>query len=211
MAVARASAPRSLERPTIDVSALPPGAFGARSLMWWGTLGIVLIEGTGFVLVIAAYFYLSQRMPAWPPAAVPNPDLTWGSLNVALLLISAVPNQLAKKAAERIDLRGVRIWLLVCLALGVAFNIVRVYEFRHLNVTWYHDAYGSIVWLLLGLHTVHIVTDVLDTGVLTTLMFVGPIEERRFVDVSENAVYWYFVVATWLPIYGVIYWAPRVL
>ena len=40
-------------------------------------------------------------------------------------------------------------------------------------------------------------------------MFIGPIEEHRFVDVEENAVYWYFVVLAWLPIYGVIYWAPR--
>jgi heme/copper-type cytochrome/quinol oxidase subunit 3 len=128
-----------------------------------------------------------------------------------LLLASAVPNQLAKSAAERIDLRGVRIWMVVCLLFGAAFNVVRALEFTTLNVTWYHDAYGSIVWLLLGLHTTHIVTDLLDTGVLALLMFTGPIEERRFVDVSENAVYWYFVVFAWLPIYGVIYWAPRVL
>ena len=40
---------------------------------------------------------------------------------------------------------------------------------------------------------------------------VGPIEEKRFVDVEENAVYWYFVVGAWLPIYGVIYWAPRLI
>ena len=45
---------------------------------------------------------------------------------------------------------------------------------------------------------------------LTALMFVGPVEEKRFVDVSENALYWYFVVLTWLPIYVVLYWAPRV-
>jgi cytochrome c oxidase subunit 3 len=47
--------------------------------------------------------------------------------------------------------------------------------------------------------------------VLTVLMFAGPVEEHRFVDVEENAVYWYFVVLAWLPIYGVIYWAPRLL
>jgi cytochrome c oxidase subunit I+III len=28
------------------------------------------------------------------------------------------------------------------------------------------------------------------------------------VDVSENALYWYFVVGSWLPIYAVIYLAP---
>ena len=70
---------------------------------------------------------------------------------------------------------------------------------------------GAIVWLILGLHTAHIVTDFLDSTVLAALMFVGPVEEHRFVDVEENAVYWYFVVLAWLPIYGVIYWAPRVL
>ena len=43
--------------------------------------------------------------------------------------------------------------MVVCLVFGVAFNVVRVFEFTHLNVSWDHDAYGSIVWLLLGLHT----------------------------------------------------------
>lgn len=178
--------------------------------MWWGTLGIVFIEGTAFALAIAAYFFYAFRFPRWPPGGVAPPDLLWGTVNTFVLVLSAIPNELAKKASERIDLRGTRIWLLVCVGFGVLFNLVRVFEFRHLNVSWSHSAYGSIVWLLLGLHTTHIVTDFLDTLVLTALMFIGPIEERRFVDVSENAVYWYFVVAAWLPIYGVLYWAPRV-
>ena len=45
--------------------------------------------------------------------------------------------------------------------------------------------------------------------VLTALMHTGPIEGTRFVDVSENALYWYFVVMSWLPIYAVIYLVPR--
>jgi cytochrome c oxidase subunit I+III len=47
--------------------------------------------------------------------------------------------------------------------------------------------------------------------VLAVLLFTGPVEERRFVDAEDNAGYWYFVVLTWLPIYGVIYWAPRLI
>ena len=47
------------------------------------------------------------------------------------------------------------------------------------------------------------------SAVLAVLMFTGPLEERRFVDVSENAMYWYFVVLSWLPIYALIYFAPR--
>jgi cytochrome c oxidase subunit I+III len=42
-------------------------------------------------------------------------------------------------------------------------------------------------------------------------MFTRHAEPKRFVDVSENALYWYFVVGSWIPIYAVIYFAPRVL
>jgi len=193
---------------TLDVSHLPPGAFGHRSILWWGTMGIVLIEGTMFALVVGAYFYLRTRADTWPPN-LPPPDLKWGTLNTFILLASAIPNELAKRAGERIDLAGVRLWLVVCLIFGAGFNVVRVFEFATLNCLWSTNAYGSVVWFLLGMHTVHILTDVIDTGVLTALMFTGPIEEKRFVDVAENALYWYFVVLVWLPVYGVIYWAPR--
>ncbi len=196
---------------TLDVSALPPGAFGARSLNFWGTLGIIVIEGTVFALAIAAYLFLVTRTADWPPDGGAPPDLQWGLVNTLVLLTSLIPNELARRAAEKTDLAQVRLWMVACLAWGVVFNIVRIYEFRHLNVMWNRDAYGSIVWLILGLHTTHIVTDFLDSAVLAVLMLVGPIEERRFVDVEENAVYWYFVVLAWLPIYGVIYWAPRLL
>lgn len=198
-------------RRALDVSMLAPGGFGHRSLMWWGTLGLVAIEGTMFALLIGAYFYLRSRVTYWPPQNIAPPDLRWGTLNLLILLASAVPNELAKKAAVKIDLRAVRLWLVVCIVFGLGFNAVRAVEFMHLNVTWSYDAYGSIVWMLLAMHTVHIATDVVDTCVLTALMFIGPIEERRFVDVQENAVYWYFVVFAWLPIYGVIYWAPRII
>jgi len=196
---------------TIDVSRLAPSAFGTRSLMWWATMGMILIEGMVFALTIGAYFYLETRSDGWPPGDIPPPQLRWGTLNVAVLLFSLIPNQLAKNAAERVDLRGVRIWMVVGLAFALAFNIVRIFEFARLNVWWNENAYGSIVWLLLGLHTTHILTDFLDSLVLAALMFTGPIEEKRFVDVAENAVYWYFVVLSWLPIYGVIYWAPRLI
>lgn len=193
---------------TLDVSGLAPGAFGHRSILWWGTMGMIVIEGMAFALAIATYFYIRLRNSTWPPN-LPPPELIWGTLNVFVLLASAVPNELAKRAAEKIDLARVRLWLLVCLGFGVAFNVIRVFEFTALNCQWNTNAYGSIVWMLLGLHTVHIVTDVVDTSVLTLLMFLGPIEEKRFVDVAENSMYWYFVVGTWMPIYGVLYWAPR--
>lgn len=192
----------------LDAAALPTHAFGHRNLMWWGTMGLIAIEGTVFALAIVSYFYLRIHAPKWPPNT-PPPDWLWGTLNTAVLLASLWPNQRLKQAAEAGDLRRMRAGFFWCLAFSVAFLVLRVFEFRHLNVRWDNDAYGSIVWLLLGLHTLHLLTDTYDTGVLAVLMYTGPLEGQRLVDVSENAVYWYFVVASWLPIYAVLYWAPR--
>lgn len=192
----------------LDVAGLPSYGFSHRSPMWWGTLGIMAIEGTVFALTIVTYFYLRSQSDEWPPGLAP-PKLLWGTLNTLILLASAIPNQWAKKAALRHDLAGVRRALVVCLAFAVAFIVVRVLEFGALDCKWDSNAYGSVVWMLLGLHTTHLVTDFADTAVLAVLMFTGPLEGKRFVDVSENAVYWDFVVLAWLPIYGVLYWAPR--
>jgi cytochrome c oxidase subunit 3 len=192
----------------LDVKGLPTFGFGHRSPMWWGTMGLVAIESTVFALAIMSYFYLRSHAAAWPISGLP-PDLLWGSVNTSVMVGSMVPNHFAKRAAERLDLPKVRLWMTVCMLVSVAFLTVRVFEFQTLNTHWDSDAYGSIVWMLLGLHTTHLITDAYDSLVLTVLMFTGPLEGKRFVDVSENAGYWYFVVLSWIPIYAVIYWGAR--
>jgi cytochrome c oxidase subunit 3 len=194
----------------LDVSRLPTYAYGNRSLMWWGTLGMILIESTVFIIAIVTYFYLRERVNDWPPSGA-QPALLYGTLNTLILLASAIPNEWTRRVAEKEDLKAVRIGLVICILFGVAFLIVRVFEFGALNTRWNESAYGSVVYALMTLHTIHLITDFIDTVVLGALMFIGPLSGRRFVDVSENAFYWYFVVISWLLIYATVYLAPRVL
>jgi heme/copper-type cytochrome/quinol oxidase subunit 3 len=193
---------------TLDVSGLPSYRFSHHSLMWWGVVAMMAIEGTVFAMALATYFYLWSQAESWPLSA-PPPELKWGTLNVIVLLASAWPNQWSKRAGEECNERKVKIGLVIGTLFGIALIAVRALEFTTLNVRWDTNAYGSMVWMLLGLHTTHLVTDVYDTVVLAVLFFTGPVEGKRYVDVSENSLYWYFVVLTWLPIYAVIYWAPR--
>lgn len=192
----------------IDVAPMASFAFSHRSLMWWGTVGVIAIEGTVFALAIFTYFFLWSHSTTWPLTA-PPPDLRWGVINTLIMLASLLPNHWTKRAAEQLDLRKVRIGLLVCLAFAAAFLIVRIFEFRTLNVRWDSSAYGSAVWILMALHTTHLLTDVFDTIVLAVLMFTPLVEGKRYVDVSENAMYWYFVVIAWLPVFATVYLAPR--
>jgi cytochrome c oxidase subunit III len=199
----------SAER-TIDVSGLPTYAFGHRALTWWATWSMIFMEGTMLVILLITYFFLRTAVPNWPPGTTPPPDLVWGTINAAIIVGSVVPNHLAKRASESLDLKRTRVWMLVTLAFAVAFGIIRIFEFKHLHCRWDQNAYGSIVYLNLGFHTTHLLTDMVDTVVLIALMFIGPVEGRRFVDVSENCIYWDFVIVIWLLIYAVLYLAPRV-
>jgi cytochrome c oxidase subunit 3 len=196
-------------RVALDLSRLPDSGFGAKSPMWWGTLAFTALEGMGFLLAAASYLYLAFLNPNWPLGA-PPPDLLPGTIVTLVLLASVVPNRLLDGWARAEDLCKVRIGLVIMTALGVLLMIVRIFEFPALRIAWDENAYGSLVWFLLGLHTAHLVTDLGDTAVLMALMFTRHGKSgRRFSDVSDNAFYWDFVVVSWVLIYALIYWFPR--
>ena len=199
-------------RPTFarDLGDLPSHAFSHRSLTWWGIIGFMVIEGTAFTLTIAAYFFLMSQEQEWAPRPWLPPNLLAGTLFTILILLSEIPNTMIKKAAERYDVAAIRRLLPVIVAIGLVLLVIRGFEFNSLNVMWYDNAYGSIIWALLLLHTTHIGTDWVDSIVLWLLMRTPHGEApRRIVDTDENSLYWRFVWLAWIPIYLLIYWVPR--
>ncbi|MHC9420193.1 cytochrome c oxidase subunit 3 [Sphingomonas citri] len=202
-------APREVEV-VGDLSGLPASASGARHLVWWGNIGFMLIEGTGFALAAAAYLYLmTQQAPAWPPPGTRPPDLSWGLVFTLGLLLSELPNLWVRRRALAKDARGVRVGVAAMAVLGLLLLIPRGYELAHLNTRWDSDAYGSVVWMLMVLHTSHVVTDWGDTAVQAAWLFTHEIGDDQFADVEDNANYWTFVVLTWLPIGAIVYGLAR--
>lgn len=190
-----------------DVSLLPSYAFGPANPLWWGTAAFMLIEGLAFVFGGVTYLYFYYHNQSWPLG--PQPGLLWSTSILALLLASELPNMWLKKAAKGHDLRKVRIGLLIMSVIGIAALVLRGFEFTTLNIRWDDNAYGSITWFLLGFHTLHLLTDVVETLVMTVCIFIGPVDMRRFPEVQDNQDYWHFVVFFWLLLYGVLYWLPR--
>jgi cytochrome c oxidase subunit 3 len=192
-----------------DLSGLPRHAFGPAATTWWGTLGFITLEGVGFLLAAGAYLYLMTLAQKWPLNA-PQPNPWPGTVVTVLLLVSLPLNHFLSRWSKQEEPVLVRWGLVGMSLLGVLPLAVRWFEFTAVNVRWDSNAYGSLVWFVLGLHTAHLLTDLGDTLVLTALMFTRHgTNGRRFSDVSDNAFYWDFVVLSWLPLYALIYWVPR--
>lgn len=191
------------------LEALPKSAMGPRSLLWWGTFGFMLIEGTGFLLAAAAYLYLRGQAGGWPPPGDRLPDHLWGALFTAMAVLSLIPNIWTARMAKQKRALEARWGVLAMTLVAVGMMVLRGYEFGHLNIRWDQDAYGSLTWLMMVLHTTHVITDLGDTAVLAAWLFSHECGDDQFSDINDNAGYWNFVVLAWLPVYLLVYWGPR--
>ena len=198
-------------RPAGDLSELPSVVFGWRSLMWWATLGFVLIEGFTLVLCAASYVYLTQNFTTWPPEHTPLPSLGAPTIQVIVMLASLPVVWWTAKAARRFELGKVRIGLVLATLFAIAFVGLRAVELLvSLNVRWDTNAYGSAAWTIVGAHTTLLLLDVADTLGLTFLFFVREMPGKSYSDANDNSFYWYFTVGIWIPIYLIVYVGPRI-
>jgi cytochrome c oxidase subunit I+III len=198
-------------RPVADVRALPRTVFGHRALMWWGTLGFIVIEGSTLVICAVSYFYLRRNYATWPPEHIYRPDLVIPTIQAGLMLLSNIPMRYVDRASSRMDLNGVRRGLVICSILIVAMSILRLFELRALNVRWDTTAYGSAAWATLVAHGTLLVLEMAETIAITFLVFGKQVEERDLSGVSDNALYWYFLTGAWIPLYVVVFLSPYLM
>jgi cytochrome c oxidase subunit 3 len=192
----------------VDLASVEQGGFGHRTISWWGTMAFMALEGMGFVLAIGIFLYIAWLNPQWPVGFKPQDPAVATALTV-LLIVSLIPNAMIIRAARNKQNRRMQVLAVVMSLIGVATLVLRYYEFTRLNMRWDDNVYGSVLWTLLGLHTTHLVTDVGETIYMTVLFFTGHSPSGRYTDADDNGFYWVFVVIGWLPLYGLLYWAPR--
>jgi cytochrome c oxidase subunit 3 len=187
--------------------ALPMGSAGKHASGWFGILALIVTEGSLFFYLLLCYFYLAMQAPvAWPPGGPPR--LMVPALNTLVLLASS----LAVWASERAIKRGRRAIALtamaVAIALGTAFVVVQLGEWRNKAFSLTTHQYGSLYFTITGFHLLHVV---IGLGVLLFLflwMALGYFDERRHAALTIGGVYWHFVDAVWLFVFASLYLTP---
>ena len=135
-----------------------------------------------FAALFAMYFTIrsvdkGEGLP-WPGAHL---DLTLGSINTTVLLLSSVTCQLGVFAVERgqigragriwqVSRWGLREWYWLSFLMGLYFVLGQGYEYLSLirdeHLTLSSSAYGSVFYIPTGFHGLHV------TGGLIAFLFV---------------------------------------
>lgn len=199
------------ERRDLDVSGLPSVTFGPKSLLWWGTLGFIVIEGFTVVLTVAAYLYLRLNERNWPPEPTPLPDLLIPTINTVLILLLIVPMYGVEKAAKRFDRGAVTKGFAITTLLTIPVLALRWFDIEALNAWYDTNAYASAAWAVVVLHGLLVLFDFLETAAMTVLFYIGHAQKKHYSDASDAALYQYYLSLAWVPLYLIIYWGPRFL
>ena len=170
-----------------------------------GMILFVFVEIMFFAGMISA-FMISKAgsILGWPPPGQPRLPIGETAINSLALLASGVALYLAGRAYAR-ERRSARTPLLVAIALGcffVGFQGVEWVALIREGLTLTTSTHGSFFYLIVGSHAAHAV------AALIGLAYAFARLRRRVLNHSTFAaarVFWYFVVAVWPVLYGVVY------
>lgn len=200
---------------TIDVSSWPREFPDHRHTFWWGILVLIVIEVTVVAAFITSYFYLwilnvADKNGGWPPVATELPPLLYPSINTVLLVLCSLSMFYGGIVMKRDEVRKF-FWLVVfCCGVGFLILYLRWLQFLAFPFDWKVNAYASFVWTLTAFHFVHLTSAILGTVVIGWFTHRGYYSKERMLGVQVDTLYWYFVSASWIPVYFVLYWTPRI-
>jgi len=117
------------------------------------------------------------------------------------LLISSATMHLAYLSAKKDNINLVRIYILITSLLGIAFLIMQFVGYIQLidmNVYLVGNPSGSFVYLIAGVHAVHIISAVIFVIVMLIHAFKFEIHSRKMISIEMCATYWHFLDALWV-------------
>lgn len=192
--------PRSARHAASKERPLPGGApFGMAVFL--ASLGAV------FVSTLVGYAYVRLDAREWPPAgAPPLPPTLW--LSTLLLLLSSATIHAAVVGAREGRQARVRAGLAATAALGLAFLASQALCWQALAASMPPTTptqYSFTFYMLTALHAVHVVGGLGPLGVATARGWRGRYGPEERTGLTLVAMYWHFLDAVWVALFGVVY------
>ncbi len=174
--------------------------------------------------LFASYVVYRALYPAAFAVASQSLDITLGTLNTAVLLVSSFTMVVAVFGAQTGRRRVLLGGLALTVALGLVFLAIKTYEYyqkyaeRHIPgpsfafpapYTEQAKMYFTLYFAMTGLHAAHMVVGCGLLSVLIALAWRGRFTPEYHSPVEISGLYWHFVDIIWIFLYPLLYLVGR--
>ena len=167
-------------------------------MIWLGS------EFMFFSGLFAAFFTIRANAAVWPPAGTKLD--TYQALVFTFVLLASSPTmQFGVWAQERGERAKARAWVIASFLLGAAFLGNQMYEWTHVPFRPRTNAYGSLFYIMSGLHGLHVL---LGLVAMIALLFrmAGPKGDAGETPVFQAiSYYWHFVDIVWIGLFSALF------
>lgn len=189
-----------------EVSHAPPslGLPNQKFGMWV----FIASESMFFAALITTFMVFRNKSVVGPhPQDVVNIVLV--TISTFMLLMSSLTMALGVSAAHRGEAKKTGQFLLLTILGGLIFLGIQGYEWYHLiteyGLTWRHNIFGSIFFILTGFHKAHIILGMIWLTLLTITAYRGTLKKKHAVNVEVAGLYWHFVDIVWIVVFTVVF------
>jgi cytochrome c oxidase subunit 3 len=184
--------------------------------MWLFLATEILFFGGLFV----TYAVARTIHPAAFAVASHEQDISLGTLNTAILLISSLAMALAVHSAAAGNKRSLVVFLLLTIVLGCAFLGIKGTEyadkFHHHLVPGFDfyfpgpearpaELYFSLYFTMTGMHALHMIIGILGAALLVFRAWRGVYLPEYHTAIENFGLYWHFVDIIWIFLYPLFY------
>ena len=178
-----------------------------------GTIVWLANELMFFAALFAMYFTIRSVITGdpdlgpWPDAHL---NVPWALTITVVLVASSFTAQFGVWAAERGDVKKLRMWFFITFFMGLFFVLGQSYEYYELiaveGLTLQSGPYGSVFFLTTGFHGLHVIG-----GLIAFLIMLGrTYAAKRFTHQQATSAivvsyYWHFVDVVWVALFISIY------
>ncbi len=178
--------------------------------------GMILFIASEVMFFLAWFwaFFDSSLFPStveavggqWPPKGIEVLD-PWGYplLNTMILLCSGTTVTWAHHSLIHGDREGLKLGLLLTIALGIVFSCVQAYEYIHAPFAFKGNIYGATFFMATGFHGFHVLVGTIFLIICYLRAVRGDFTPRQHFGFEAAAWYWHFVDVVWLFLFVSIY------
>jgi len=161
-----------------------------------------------FVALTSAYIVRSASSNDWQRIAMPK--VLW--LSTGLILISSVTMEISRRSLKDQNNAGYGRWLMITVALGLAFLATQLFAWRQLvrqGIYMASNPYNSFFYLFTAAHGLHLLGGILALAYLllrtTKKRDTVEGELRRVGAAGAATIYWHFMDGLWIALFMLLF------